>query len=570
MKKTLYIFILSLLITTTLVLGATICHAQGIAQKWQTTGNYGVGQSGYIGTNDANPIVFKTKFLKRAFFDSIGRFIIGNNSGNGYPSAYKFIVVDSSNYIGADLSGFGGVNATNYTNLSNKNGTGVGFSGWIPQCNGAIGGIVIRGYNGGNSLFQIYNTYKSSRQSRVLIDSLGLFGIGTINPTQKLQVHGMIYSDSLGYKFPDGSIQTSAYVPANFWSTNGQLLTGSERLGSTNNVDYSLITNNLTAVNIGYGGSSGTQTFIGDNLRVASYSTGNYGDGLFSVNNVGYLILGDDAGDVNNTVVSIDDRNQNIVENANLEIQNSSSNISLISDSVTLNSRQTGNYCGGIYNTDAGNICLGWNVSRTTPDQNNILIGNQIGVNGFGDISSQNVIIGSRSQYTTTALTNATIIGYQATTDNSTGSYDDVTAIGSRTVITDDHSIFLGDALVHSVYSYGNYQTISDKRLKNVTADTVAGLAFIEKLKPVQYYMKNDSATTLLRTGLLAQDVDSAAISLGFNFDGVKRPRITNDVTKGQYSIDYAKLVLPLIVAVKQQQSEIESLKKQLEILNKK
>jgi type VI protein secretion system component Hcp len=36
-------------------------------------------------------------------------------------------------------------------------------------------------------------------------------GIGTANPSEKLQVAGKIYSSEQGFKFPDGSVQTRAY-----------------------------------------------------------------------------------------------------------------------------------------------------------------------------------------------------------------------------------------------------------------------------------------------------------------------------------------------------------------------
>jgi len=36
-------------------------------------------------------------------------------------------------------------------------------------------------------------------------------GIGTVNPTEKLQVAGKIFSSEEGFKFPDGSVQTRAF-----------------------------------------------------------------------------------------------------------------------------------------------------------------------------------------------------------------------------------------------------------------------------------------------------------------------------------------------------------------------
>ncbi|MCA9752160.1 MAG: hypothetical protein KC591_08220, partial [Gemmatimonadetes bacterium] len=41
-------------------------------------------------------------------------------------------------------------------------------------------------------------------------DTPGLMGVGTTNPTEKLEVAGTIYSSTGGFKFPDGTTQTTA------------------------------------------------------------------------------------------------------------------------------------------------------------------------------------------------------------------------------------------------------------------------------------------------------------------------------------------------------------------------
>lgn len=55
---------------------------------------------------------------------------------------------------------------------------------------------------------------------RVTFTDDGNVGIGTTAPTSKLQVTGMVYSTTGGYKFPDGSILTSA-TGASGWSLTG-------------------------------------------------------------------------------------------------------------------------------------------------------------------------------------------------------------------------------------------------------------------------------------------------------------------------------------------------------------
>src|SRR5262245_28519897 len=45
---------------------------------------------------------------------------------------------------------------------------------------------------------------------RMRMTNSGNLGIGTINPTSRLEVGGIVASSAGGYKFPDGSVQTSA------------------------------------------------------------------------------------------------------------------------------------------------------------------------------------------------------------------------------------------------------------------------------------------------------------------------------------------------------------------------
>jgi hypothetical protein len=51
----------------------------------------------------------------------------------------------------------------------------------------------------------------------------GLIGIGTTNPVSKLEVKGMIHSTSQGFKFPDGTIQTTAASGGypSYWNLSG-------------------------------------------------------------------------------------------------------------------------------------------------------------------------------------------------------------------------------------------------------------------------------------------------------------------------------------------------------------
>jgi len=59
-----------------------------------------------------------------------------------------------------------------------------------------------------------YNTSGILDASANLVYSGGKLGVGTASPTQALEVAGTVYSTTGGFKFPDGSVQTSASTGA--------------------------------------------------------------------------------------------------------------------------------------------------------------------------------------------------------------------------------------------------------------------------------------------------------------------------------------------------------------------
>ena len=73
---------------------------------------------------------------------------------------------------------------------------------------------------------------------RLLINSMGNVGIGLTNPLDKLSVAGIISSTTGGFRFPDGTVQTSAAVGSSSqWTTNGNNIyfnSGNAGLGVSN------------------------------------------------------------------------------------------------------------------------------------------------------------------------------------------------------------------------------------------------------------------------------------------------------------------------------------------------
>jgi len=58
------------------------------------------------------------------------------------------------------------------------------------------------------------------------------------------------------------------------------------------------------------------------------------------------------------------------------------------------------------------------------------------------------------------------------------------------------------------------------------------------------------------KTGFIAQDVELAALSVGYDFSGVDKPKNENDF----YGLRYAEFVVPLVKGMQEQQAIIQSL----------
>jgi hypothetical protein len=176
---------------------------------------------------------------------------------------------------------------------------------------------------------------------------------------------------------------------------------------------------------------------------------------------------------------------------------------------------------------------------------------------------------------------------------NGDGYYNDI-AIGQGTTCTTSSQVIIGNPSTLYYRTYGAWLIISDGRYKKNIKEDVAGLAFINKLRPVTYNLdatgldnilhKNVSADKQLTewgkeigdkalkekeqiryTGFVAQEVEKSAKELGFDFSGVNAPKNENDV----YSLGYAEFVVPLVKAVQEQQKIIENQQQQIDDLRK-
>ena len=104
----------------------------------------------------------------------------------------------------------------------------------------------------------------------------------------------------------------------------------------------------------------------------------------------------------------------------------------------------------------------------------------------------------------------------------------------------------------------------SDRRLKeNIQVNNYLGLNFINKLQPVSYNYISDN-TKVKHDGFIAQDIETILKELNLHFSGLKKS------SDGMYSLAYSDFVMPLVNAIKEQQSIISDLiNKTAELVNK-
>ena len=208
------------------------------------------------------------------------------------------------------------------------------------------------------------------------------------------------------------------------------------------------------------------------------------------------------------------------------------------------------NVTTGGFNTGLGL----WALQMNTTGNNNTAVGN--GALKNNATGAGNTAVGSGADVSKNNLTNATAIGYGA-------------------VATASNQVTIGNSNVTGIRGHVSMSTFSDKRMKKNIKSNVPGLSFINKLQPITYNLDFGSGTgspqdNKLYTGLAAQDVESVAKSIGYNFSGVD----FNENEDNYYSLRYSDFIAPLIQAIQElskqneeKESAIASLQQQMNTL---
>jgi len=154
--------------------------------------------------------------------------------------------------------------------------------------------------------------------------------------------------------------------------------------------------------------------------------------------------------------------------------------------------------------------------------------------------------------------------------------------LGYGTNITASNQIRLGTTAATSIGGFANWSNVSDARFKTNVNENVAGLDFINELRPVTYNLDMNAIAdflntpdsirlfeaealkaNVLQTGFIAQEVEAAAKKIGYNFSGVDAPKNSED----HYGLRYAEFTVPLVKAVQELSKENELLKAENEAI---
>ena len=203
----------------------------------------------------------------------------------------------------------------------------------------------------------------------------------------------------------------------------------------------------------------------------------------------------------------------------------------------------------GSTGSDGASISMAGTSLQISNRENGVL---QIYTNGTERVridSSGNLLVGTTSQISAGKITvsgGTAASGITATTDATTGysaaSFQRTASVGTAVQFKQGASE-VGSISVTS--SATTYNTSSDARLKDITGEA-RGLEVINELNPVSYNWKADGKAD---EGLIAQEVQEIV------------PNAVSGSEEEHYQMDYSKLVVHLVKAVKEQQEQIESLK---------
>lgn len=111
-----------------------------------------------------------------------------------------------------------------------------------------------------------------------------------------------------------------------------------------------------------------------------------------------------------------------------------------------------------------------------------------------------------------------------------------------------------GGTIVYGPISATSFTSTSDRSQKTDITPIENGLELVEKIRGVRYKLLNDDKVLV---GVIAQEIEEVL------------PEVVNSNDDGIKSVSYGNIVGVLVEAIKQQQEQINTLKREIELLKK-
>jgi hypothetical protein len=350
--------------------------------------------------------------------------------------------------------------------------------------------------------------------------------------------------------------------------TNTFPLNDSVGIGTTSPTELFQVNGNIkiaTSIIAGFApGGPGASTVFGANAMInntTGSSNSAFGTGVLSQNLSG----------IGNSGFGISALTQN---------QTGSLNVAIGSDALQQN-------LGGSYNVAVGsssaigNLTGSYNVVVGFDAFHYNYKGNYNVVNGVYALynnkkGNNNVAFGSYALDFNTNGNNNTAVGYEA--DVTAYTLTNASAFGNGALVDASNKVRIGNASISSNGGQVSWTAYSDARIKTKVKENVPGLEFINLLKPVTYHFDVDKQNEIMGvssnekvegmydiekitfTGFLAQDVETAAKKVNYDFSGL-------DKSGEILGLRYAEFVVPLVKAVQELSTENQSLKSETQTL---
>ena len=266
--------------------------------------------------------------------------------------------------------------------------------------------------------------------------------------------------------------------------------------------------------------------------------------------------------------------------------------------------------------TGSANIASGGSFTLTSNTEGSDNIATGVFALGLNTTGNANIAYGSHSLEANVTGNNNTAVGYgtNVTSDNLTNA----TAIGNGALVDASNKVRIGNTDVTSIGGEVGWTSFSDERIKDNVNENVPGLVFIKALRPVTYHFNvakenallgvklnsaNDISLPQLKgikmpggkdltmpsltmpgiknieanenheiekiqfTGFLAQDVDRAAQSIGYDFSGVDKSGKIMGLRYSDFVVPIVKSVQELSKMIDEKDAKMDELQRQIDEL---